>query len=53
MYNGFIPVGSNHITTDLSIMLHTPPSAAENIKLEYGSLIKTIQKTMNLRIEKS
>ena len=49
MYNGFIPVGSNHITTDLSIMLHTPPSAAENIKLEYGSLTKkkTIQKTMN------
>lgn len=40
VYNGFIPVGSNHITTDLSIMLHTPPSAAESIKLEYGSIIK-------------
>ncbi len=40
VYNGFIPVGSHHITNDLSIMLHTPPNSAENIKLDYGSLVK-------------
>ena len=45
IYNGFIPVGSNHITRDLSIMLHTPPNAAENIKLEYGSLVKNYSET--------
>lgn len=39
LYNDFIPVGSNHITNDLSVMLHTPPSAAEMLKIKYGSLI--------------
>lgn len=39
LYNDFIPVGSNHITNDLSVMLHTPPSAAEMLKLKYGSLL--------------
>ena len=29
IYNGFLPVGSNHITNDLSVILHTPPVAAE------------------------
>ena len=29
IFNGFIPVGSNHVTNDLSVMLHTPPTAAE------------------------
>ena len=52
VYNGFIPVGSNHITTDLSIMLHTPPSAAENIKLEYGSLIKNYSENNELEDRK-
>lgn len=41
LYNDFIPVGSNHITNDLSVMLHTPPSAAEMLKIKYGSLIAT------------
>lgn len=39
LYNDFIPVGSNHITNDLSVMLHTPPSAAEMLKIKYGSLL--------------
>jgi cell division protein FtsA len=35
--NGFLPVGGAHITADLSMALHTPPYAAERVKLEYGS----------------
>jgi len=41
LYNDFIPVGSTHITNDLSMMLHTPPNAAEMLKIKYGSLIST------------
>ncbi|AXH09970.1 cell division protein FtsA [Malaciobacter halophilus] len=41
VYNGFIPVGSNHITNDLSVMLHTPPNAAETLKIKYGNLLKS------------
>ena len=40
IYNGFIPVGSKNITNDLSLMLNTPLRTAEEIKIEYGSLIK-------------
>jgi cell division protein FtsA len=38
-YNDFLGVGSNHITSDLSMALHTPISAADDVKLNYGSLI--------------
>jgi len=37
-FNSFLAVGSNHITNDLSMALHTPLNVAEKIKLEYGSL---------------
>lgn len=50
IYNGFIPVGSNHITNDLSVMLHTPPIAAEKIKTEYGDLLKTTEELSNKKI---
>lgn len=40
LFNGFIPIGSNNITNDLSIMLHTPTHTAEKIKLDYISLNK-------------
>lgn len=40
LFNSFIPIGSNNITNDLSIMLHTPTHTAERIKLEYISLTK-------------
>lgn len=36
--NEFLPVGSAHITTDLSIALHTPASSAEKVKLNYKNL---------------
>lgn len=50
VYNDFIPVGSNHITNDLSVMLHTPPNAAEALKLKYGSLL--FKENDNLEIKK-
>ena len=52
IFNGFIPVGSNHITNDLSVMLHTPPSAAERIKLEYGSLLRNYSPNNELGVTK-
>ena len=50
IYNGFIPVGSNHITNDLSVMLHTPPIAAEKIKTEYGDLLKSSEELLNKKV---
>ena len=41
LYNDFIPVGSSNITNDLSVMLHTPPNAAEMLKIKYGNLLKS------------
>lgn len=38
IYNDFLPIGSVNITKDLSIMLHTPMNAAEEVKTKYGSL---------------
>ena len=38
-YNDFLGVGSNHITSDLSMALHTPLNVADNVKLHYGSLL--------------
>jgi len=37
-YNDFLGVGSNHITNDLSMALHTPLQTADNVKMNYGSL---------------
>jgi len=39
LYNDIIPIGSEHITHDLSIMLHTPLNAAGEVKKQYASLI--------------
>ncbi len=39
-YNSFLPVGSNHITNDLSIALHTPLDVAEDLKIAKGSLLQ-------------
>ena len=38
-YNTFLGVGSNHITNDLSMALHTPLQIAENVKIRHGNLI--------------
>ena len=37
-YNDFLAVGGSHITGDLSMALHTPPSVAERVKIDHGSL---------------
>jgi len=37
-FNDFLGVGSNHITNDLSMALHTPLNIADTVKMEYGSL---------------
>ncbi|XPV69958.1 MAG: cell division protein FtsA [Halarcobacter sp.] len=50
IYNGFVPVGSHHITNDLSVMLHTPPIAAEKIKTEYGDLLKSSEELVNKKV---
>lgn len=39
-YNHFLAVGSNHITNDLSIALHTPLDVAEDLKIAKGSLLR-------------
>ncbi len=47
-YNDFLGVGSNNITNDLSMALHTPLSAAEEVKLKYGSLKKISSELIEL-----
>ena len=38
-YNEFLGVGSNHVTSDLSMALHTPLTVADKVKRTYGSLL--------------
>jgi len=49
-YNDFLAVGSNNITNDLSMALHTPLSAAEEVKIKYGSLKKVSNELIELPI---
>jgi len=49
-YNDFLGVGSNNITNDLSMALHTPLSAAEEVKIKYGSLKKISSELVELPI---
>jgi len=51
VHNDFVPVGSSHITNDLSVMLHTPPNAAEMLKIKYGNLLNSY-KNDDLAIKK-
>ncbi len=49
-YNDFLGVGSNHITNDLSMALHTPLQIAENVKIRHGNLVETSNETIELPI---
>ncbi|UPT78094.1 cell division protein FtsA [Sulfurovum sp. XGS-02] len=49
-YNDFLGVGSNHITNDLSMALHTPLQIAENVKVRHGSLIESSNEVIELPI---
>jgi len=47
-YNDFLKVGSDHITNDISIALHTPLSVAENVKKNYGDLVEVSEDILEL-----
>lgn len=49
-YSEYFGVGSNHITNDLSIALHTPLNVAENIKIQHGNLSEYEDGTVELPI---
>jgi len=49
-YNDFLGVGSNHITNDLSMALHTPLQVAENIKLRHANLIDISDESIDIPI---
>jgi len=49
-YNDFLGVGSNHITNDLSMALHTPLQVAESVKIRHGNLIETSNEVIELPI---
>jgi len=49
-YNDFLGVGSNHITNDLSMALHTPLNIAEKLKISYGDLIDYTNEIIKLPI---
>ena len=49
-YNDFLGVGSNHITNDLSMALHTPLQIAEGVKIRHGDLIDTSNEVIELPI---
>jgi len=49
-YNSFLGVGSNHITNDLSMALHTPLQVAENVKIHHGNLAETSSEVIELPI---
>jgi cell division protein FtsA len=49
-YNDFLGVGSNHVTSDLSMALHTPLNVADTVKLNYGSLLTPTNDLIELPI---
>ena len=49
-YNDFLGVGSNHITNDLSMALHTPLHVAEGVKIRHGNLVETSNEVIELPI---
>jgi len=49
-YNDFLGVGSNHITNDLSMALHTPLQVAEEVKINHGDLVETSNEIIELPV---
>jgi cell division protein FtsA len=49
-YNDYIPVGSNHITNDLSMALHTPLQVAEEVKISHGNLTESSTESIELPV---
>jgi cell division protein FtsA len=49
-YNEYLGVGSNHVTSDLSMALHTPLNVADKVKLTYGSLLTPSNELIELPV---
>jgi cell division protein FtsA len=49
-FNSFLGVGSNHITNDLSMALHTPLQIAENVKIRHGNLTESSSQVVELPV---
>ena len=49
-YTDFLAVGSHHITSDLSMALHTTPTEAEYIKTHFEELIKTEEDLIEISV---
>ena len=49
-YDEYLGVGSNHVTSDLSMALHTPINIADKVKLTYGSLLTPSNELIELPI---
>jgi cell division protein FtsA len=43
-YTGVIPVGGNHVTSDITVGLRTPSSEAEKIKIKHGCALASLVK---------
>lgn len=42
-YNDTVPIGSEHLTNDISMILRTPMNSADEIKKKYASLLPIIE----------
>jgi len=49
-YNSFLGVGSNHITNDLSMALHTPLQIAEKVKINHADLVNGTYEMIELPV---
>jgi len=49
-YVDFLGVGSHHITSDLSMALHTTPNEAEKIKIEFEKLVKAEEDLIEISV---
>jgi cell division protein FtsA len=47
-YTGVIPVGGNHVTSDITVGLRTPSSDAEKIKIKHGCALASLVKHEDL-----
>ena len=52
IYNDFLPMGSEHITKDISVMFNTPYSAANMVKKQYGTLLTPTDEDAEQNIKK-
>lgn len=53
IFSDFLPIGSENITKDLSIMLNTSKESAENVKQKYGTLLASSHTQDKIRFTKS